>query len=204
MPFLKQTLRRYQATPVVQRREYLAAVKLLQIFAQQLAGLANQIVLLQADVEPVQITQARELIAAQYQEDITLSMVSKQVGMNRYSFCKSFKQATGASYTDFVSRVRLEKAKILLLNPQYRISEIAFEVGFKSRRILTGSSGESPENRRQNTVNISQGPESPAPERNGCNSGYSSNSSKSATGGDSARRVQASVLQYFACHSSVF
>jgi AraC-like DNA-binding protein len=37
----------------------------------------------------------------------------------------------GANYTDFVSRVRLEKAKNLLLNPQYRISEIAFEVGFK-------------------------------------------------------------------------
>jgi hypothetical protein len=35
----------------------------------------------------------------------------------------------GANYTDFVSRVRLEKAKNLLLNPQYRISEIAFEVG---------------------------------------------------------------------------
>ena len=149
-----EAIKRYQTTPVVHRREYQAGVKLLQIFAHQLGGLANQIVLLQTDAEPAQITHARELIAAQYQEDVTLPMISKQVGMSTYSFCKRFKQATGANYTDFVSRVRLEKAKTLLLNPQYRVSEIAFEVGFKSlthfNRVFKRIQGQSPtEYRRQ-------------------------------------------------------
>jgi AraC-like DNA-binding protein len=149
-----ETIRRYQATPVVHRREYQAAVKLLQIFAQQLGRLANQIVLVQTNTEPAQITHARELIAAQYQENVTLAMISKQVGMSMFSFCKKFKQATGANYVDFVSRVRLEKAKNLLLNPQYRVSEIGFEVGFKSlthfNRVFKRIVGESPtEYRRQ-------------------------------------------------------
>lgn len=143
-----EAIKRYQATPVVHRREYQAGVTLLQIFAHQLGGLANQIVLRQADAEPVQITRARELIAAQYQENVTLPMISKQVGMSTYSFCKRFKQATGANYTDFVTRVRLEKAKNLLLNPRYRISEIAFEVGFQSlthfNRVFRRIAGESP------------------------------------------------------------
>jgi AraC-like DNA-binding protein len=88
------------------------------------------------------------LIALQYQENVSLAMISKQVGMGRFRFCKKFKQATGASYTDFVSRVRLEKAKTLLLNPNYRVSEIAFEVGFKSlthfNRVFKRIAGESP------------------------------------------------------------
>ena len=143
-----EAISRYQNTPVVHRREYQAGVKLLQIFAHQLGGLANQIVLLQADREPAQITHARELTSIHYKEDVTLAMISKQVGMGRFSFSKRFKQATGANYTDFVSRVRLEKAKTLLLNPNYRVSEIAFEVGFKSlthfNRVFKRIAGESP------------------------------------------------------------
>jgi AraC-like DNA-binding protein len=38
----------------------------------------------------------------------------------------------GLNFTVYLSRVRLEKAKTLLLNPHLRISEIAFEVGFQS------------------------------------------------------------------------
>jgi AraC-like DNA-binding protein len=43
-----------------------------------------------------------------------------------------FKKATGINFTDYVARVRIEKAKNLLLNPNLRISEIAYEVGFQS------------------------------------------------------------------------
>jgi AraC-like DNA-binding protein len=148
-----EAIRRYRATPVVHRRQYQAGVKLLQVFAQQLGSSANQIVLVQANAEPAQITHARELIAAQYMNEVTLTMIAKRVGMNRFSFSKRFKQATGANYTDFVSRVRLEKAKNLLLNPQFRVSEIAFEVGFRSlthfNRVFKRIAGESPTEYRQ-------------------------------------------------------
>ena len=43
-----------------------------------------------------------------------------------------FKKVTGINYTDYVSRVRIESAKNLLLNPNLRVSEIAYEVGFQS------------------------------------------------------------------------
>ncbi len=42
-------------------------------------------------------------------------------------FCKMFKKATGLNLTDYVSRVRIEKAKELLLNPNLRVSEIAYK-----------------------------------------------------------------------------
>jgi AraC-like DNA-binding protein len=70
------------------------------------------------------------------------------VNTSSFYFCKLFKKATGLNFTDYVSRVRIEKAKNLLLNPNLRISEIAFEVGFQSlthfNRVFKKIIGQSP------------------------------------------------------------
>ena len=49
---LDEAARRYTETPVVQRGEYQATMRLLQFFADQLGALANQIVLRQQTPEP--------------------------------------------------------------------------------------------------------------------------------------------------------
>ena len=60
------------------------------------------------------------------------AQVAKAVNMSAFYFCKMFKKVTGINFTDYLSRVRIERAKNLLLNPNLRVSEIAFEVGFQS------------------------------------------------------------------------
>lgn len=144
----KEAARRYHQTPVVGREEYQARVRLLQFFADQLGALANQIILQQRDAEPPQITRARQLIETLYREDLSLAAIARQVGMSTFYFCKKFKTATGVNFTHYVSRVRVEKAKSLLLNPNYRISEIGFEVGFQSlshfNRVFKSVAGKSP------------------------------------------------------------
>jgi AraC-like DNA-binding protein len=122
----------YQATKVIRQNEYQARVRLLEFFADQLAALANQIVVQQEHAEPEQITRARRFIEANYQEEMDLSTVARSAGMSRFYFCKTFKKVTGVNYTKYVTRVRVEKAKHLLLNRNFRISEIAYEVGFQS------------------------------------------------------------------------
>ncbi len=65
-----------------------------------------------------------------------------------FYFCKMFKKAAGLNFTDYVSRARIEKAENLLLNPNPRVSEIAYEVGFRSlthfNRVFKKIVGESP------------------------------------------------------------
>ena len=128
-------------------------MRLLQFFADQLGALANRIVLQQTDAEPTQITRARQFIEAHCEEDISLAAVARQVGMSAFYFCKKFKKTTGVNFTQYVSRVRVEKAKNLLLNHNYRVSEIAFEVGFQSlthfNRIFKSVAGQSPTDYRQ-------------------------------------------------------
>jgi AraC-like DNA-binding protein len=67
-----------------------------------------------------------------------------------------FKKVTGINFTDFLTRMRLERAKNLLLNPNMRISEIAFEVGFQSlthfNRVFKRILGQSPTDYRLHWV----------------------------------------------------
>ncbi len=122
----------YFAGKVVSQKEHESAVKLLSIFAQHLSMLSNQVFIQQENSEPPVITKARAYIAEHQTEEIKLGQVAKAVNMSSFYFCKMFKRFAGINFTDYVTRVRIEKSKNLLLNPNLRISEIAFEVGFQS------------------------------------------------------------------------
>jgi AraC-like DNA-binding protein/ligand-binding sensor protein len=138
----------YFATRVVPGKKHEAIVRLLSIFAQHLSMLSNQVVLQQDNVEPPVVSRAKEYIQEHQTENLRLGHVAKAVNTSTFYFCKMFKKATGLNFTDYLSRVRIEKAKNLLLNPNLRISEIAFEVGFQSlthfNRVFKKILGQSP------------------------------------------------------------
>jgi AraC-like DNA-binding protein len=128
-----EKLRRlYLETRVVSQREHEAIVKMMSIFAQHLSLVSNQVVVRQEHSEPAMIARAKEFIQEHQGEDLNLTQVAKAVNTSTFYFCKVFKKTTGINFTDYVSRVRIERAKNLALNPNLRISEIAFEVGFQS------------------------------------------------------------------------
>jgi AraC-like DNA-binding protein len=138
----------YFETRVLSQKEHEAMVKLLQIFAQHLSMVTNQIVVQKENAEPSVIARAKEFIKQHQTEDISLGQVAKAVNTSTFYFCKMFKKVTGINFTDYVSRVRIENAKNLLLNPNLRVSEIACEVGFQSlthfNRVFKKVMGQSP------------------------------------------------------------
>ena len=143
----------YFETQVVSREQHTAAVKLLEIFAEHLAILSNQIVIQTDNAEPPMITKAKEFIREHHTEDLSLPQVAQFAHADRFHFCRMFKRATGLNFTNFLSRVRIEKSKNLLINPQLRVSEIAYEVGFQSlthfNRVFQKLLGQSPTEYRQ-------------------------------------------------------
>jgi AraC-like DNA-binding protein len=149
---LAEAERCYKETRVVPQAVYEGMIRLLQFFASQLGVLANQIVLQEQSAEPEQITRARRFIEANSQEELSLAAVAHEAGMSMFYFCKTFKKVTGVHFTQYVTRVRVEKARHLLLNQNYRISEIAFEVGFQSlthfNRVFKNIAGQSPSDYR--------------------------------------------------------
>ena len=129
-------------------RQFGAALKLLGIFAQQLGGLCNQMLVQKENGEPPLIGRAKEFISQHHGEDISSRQVARELHVSRYYFCKQFKKSTGLTFTEYVSRMRVERVKELLLNRNLRVSEIAFQTGFQSlthfNRLFLKFTGESP------------------------------------------------------------
>jgi AraC-like DNA-binding protein len=140
-------------TPVMAQKKLDSVTHLLSIFAEHLSMKGNQIALQQNHAEPPIITKAKLYIEEHHTEEISLGQVAGAVHTSTFYFCKMFKRATGINFTEFVSRLRAEKAKNLLLNPNLRISEIAYEVGFQSlthfNRVFKKIMGQSPTDYRR-------------------------------------------------------
>ncbi|MEI7534443.1 MAG: helix-turn-helix domain-containing protein [Verrucomicrobiae bacterium] len=138
----------YFSGKIVSPKEHESVVKLLSIFAQHLAMVSNQVFIQQENAEPPVMTKARAYIHEHQTEELKLGQVAKAVNMSSFYFCKTFKKISGINFTDYVARIRIEKSKNLLLNPNLRVSEIAFEVGFQSlthfNRVFKKILGQSP------------------------------------------------------------
>ncbi len=153
----RQEMRKaYFGTRTMPAGQQESVVMLLTIFAQHLAILSNQIIVQQQNAEPPVITRAKKYIEEHQTEDISLGDVAKAVNTSTFYFCKMFKKVAGINFTDYVTRLRLERAKNLLINPNLRISEIAFEVGFQSltnfNRVFKRILGQSPTEYRVHLV----------------------------------------------------
>ena len=142
---------------VVSRGQHAAAVKLLTIFAEHLIMLSNQILIQIDNAEPPMITKAKEFIHKNHSEDLSLPQVAQFANSSPFRFCKLFKRATGLTFAKFVARVRIESARNLLINPQLRVTEVAYEVGFQSvthfNRVFRKILGQSPTEYRRNVQN---------------------------------------------------
>jgi AraC-like DNA-binding protein/ligand-binding sensor protein len=130
--FTQELRKAWEKNPLIFPERYNAIVRLLSFFAEQLSALANQIVLEQSNAEPPLVLKAREYIEKHKSEELSLADVAEAAGASVFHFCKVFHKATGLKFTDYVARVRLEDARNRLLNPNLRISEIAYDVGFQS------------------------------------------------------------------------
>ena len=122
----------WEKNPLIPPEKYNAIVRLLTFFADQLSALSNQLITEKRNVEPPLVLRAREFIDRHKTEQLSLADVAKAAGASVFHFCKVFHKTTGLKFTDYVARVRLEDARTELLNPNRRISEIAYDVGFQS------------------------------------------------------------------------
>jgi AraC-like DNA-binding protein len=151
----------YFRSRVLSPEQYSGLIRLLEIFAQQLSLMANQMAIQDAEAEPPMIRRARAYIAGHHGDPIGLDDIARAMHVSTFYFCKMFKKATGMTFTDYLARTRVEEAKNLLLNPHLRVSEIAYAVGFQSlthfNRRFHELTGESPTRFRERAASRTKG-----------------------------------------------
>lgn len=78
------------------------------------------------------IDKAKEYIQNNYQnEDMSLQSVALEVNVSSNHFSAIFRKETGETFIDYLTEVRMEKARTLLVCTAMKTSEIGFQVGYR-------------------------------------------------------------------------
>lgn len=78
------------------------------------------------------IRTAKEYIQCNFMRDLSLDEVSEQVQISPYYFSKLFKKETGENFIEYLTKIRIEKAKQLLCESQMTMKEISDAVGYSN------------------------------------------------------------------------
>ena len=73
----------------------------------------------------------KEYLEAHYTEEISLEDVAEYVNISPQYFSKLIKKHTGFNFIDWLSMLRVNKAKELLTNSNLTVKEVCYMVGYK-------------------------------------------------------------------------
>ena len=76
------------------------------------------------------IRNALRYMCDHYSEHLELGQTAEYVGLSPSYFSTLFRQTVGASFREYLNRIRVEESKRLLLNPNNTLADIAVSMGF--------------------------------------------------------------------------
>ncbi|HEY4287208.1 MAG TPA: AraC family transcriptional regulator [Puia sp.] len=78
------------------------------------------------------IERVYQIIQKGYQNDLSTRELALELSMTESSFCRFFKNATGKTFKEALTEVRIEKASALLLHSDLSVASIASQCGFNN------------------------------------------------------------------------
>ena len=103
--------------------------ELNQLLVQELAVFFAQADLSKEESAPV--TAIKNFIASHYQnDDLSIKDISDHVFLSTSYICTLFKNETGQTLNQYITKYRVERAKKLLADPLTKISDISSKVGY--------------------------------------------------------------------------
>ncbi len=78
------------------------------------------------------VEKVQDTIQGRYMEQISITSLAEEVYLTPTYLCVLFKQATGQTINEFITRVRIQRAKELLANPNIKLYDVCYQVGYLS------------------------------------------------------------------------
>lgn len=76
------------------------------------------------------IVKAKAYIQNNFHKDLSLDEISREMDLSPYYFSRLFKEETGSTFVEYVTELRIETAKKLLLQDKFSMKEICAAVGY--------------------------------------------------------------------------
>lgn len=80
---------------------------------------------------------AKEIMHAKFAADLSIAQVAEECRLTPSHFARAFRRATGVAPHRYLMKLRVEKAKQLLIRPDLSLEEIAASCGFGGQSHLT-------------------------------------------------------------------
>lgn len=118
---VEKGLQREQEMNRIVRMEKLVDVKLMETVQEEKTYSA-------------QVREALQFVDSHLGEAITMREVAEHIHTNASYFSVLFKEQTGLTFSDYLTRRRIQRAKELLTNTQLSIADIAEQVGYQTAK----------------------------------------------------------------------
>ncbi|HEX2330708.1 MAG TPA: AraC family transcriptional regulator [Candidatus Angelobacter sp.] len=78
------------------------------------------------------LCRARDLLASEYQSNLQLEHAAREACLSPFHFHRLFRTAFGQTPHDFVTRIRMDRARHLLARGEMTVTEVCMDVGYSS------------------------------------------------------------------------
>ena len=76
------------------------------------------------------VEKIKEIVGEQYMNNLTIQTIAEQIYLTPNYICMIFKQMTGLTINQYITEVRIDRAKKYLENPAVKLAEIGVMVGY--------------------------------------------------------------------------
>jgi len=78
------------------------------------------------------LCRARDLLASDYQSVVNLERAAREACLSPFHFHRLFASAFGQTPHEFLTRLRMDRARHLLVSGEMSVTDVCFEVGYSS------------------------------------------------------------------------
>lgn len=104
--------------------------ELMNWFMEKMTRACNNIKTKQKEKNTSVVEHAKAYIKEHFSMELSLDEISREVNISPYYFSKLFKEEEGVNYIEYLTKIRIEKAKEMLGDPDNSIKAICKEVGY--------------------------------------------------------------------------